>query len=439
VSSPEVPDAEAALGLGSFATSTPGIGGQLKTHASDFHVEEDSAPIREASGSGKYTLARVRARNWETHRLARKLAAQLGIDQREVYFTGTKDKRAVTEQNIALRASEDAVRGVTLGDVEIVDTWRVDRAPKLGEHEANTFHVRVRDLAVDPEEARERAERIRDEVLEQSGFPNFFGPQRFGSVRPVTHLVGREIVKGTIEGAVWTYIAYPSRADPPEVREEREAIFETRDVERAREALPKRFDHEHRMLDHLAENPGDAIGAFRTLPLNLARLFVSAYQSSVFNRALTARAQQGHPGRAEVGDVLVPIGEDGNPDKERFIPVTEANIDRCRQATRRRWGLTTGLLPGYEEGPCGGRQGEIEAEILSEEGVDQESFHVLDLPKLSQDGTRRPLWCPLEHLEVDDGEDEHGAYVSVSFSLPKGSYATCLLREFMKTDLEAYR
>lgn len=434
----DVPEPEAALGLGFFASPTPGIGGQLKVEAADFRVREDSAPVRETEGSGKYTLARIRARNWETHRLARKLAAQLHIDEREVYFTGTKDKRAVTEQNIAVRAPEAEVQAVNLGDVEILDTWRVDRAPKLGEHEANAFEVRVRDLAVDLDEARDRAETIRDELLELGGFPNFFGSQRFGSVRPVTHLVGRELVHGSLVDAVWTYIAYPSRSDPPEVRRDRERIFEERDVEAAREALPGRFDHEHRMLEHLAKPPGDAAGAIETLPLNLARLFVSAYQSYVFNCVLTRRALEGHPGRAELGDVIVPIDEDGNPDKDRPIPVLEANLDRCCEATRRGWGLPTGLLPGYEQGPADGLQGEIEEAVLSEEGLSRESFHVLEMPKLSQDGTRRPLWCPLEHLSVEASEDEHGPHVTLSFTLPKGSYATCLLREFMKTDLDAY-
>lgn len=435
----DVPPAEGDLGIGFYASQTPGIGGQIKTHAEDFRVEEDSAPVREARSGGKYTLARVRARNWETHRLARKLAAQLGIDERDVYFTGTKDKRAVTEQNIALRAPEGAVRDVSLGDVEVLDTWRVDRAPKLGEHEANTFHIRVRDLDVELAEARERAERIRAELAELGGFPNFFGPQRFGSVRPVTHLVGRELVQGDLLDAVWTYIAYPSRWDPPDVREERAIIFEQRDVERARASLPEHYDHEHRMLDHLAEDPDDAVGALHTLPLNLARLFVSAYQSYLFNEALTQRAGEGHPGRAQLGDVLVPIDPQGNPDKDRNVPVTAANEDRCQEATRRGWGLPTALLPGYDEGPAAGLQGDIEQAVLAEEGASLEDFHVLNLPKLSADGTRRPMWCPLDRCRVEAGTDEHGEHITVSFTLPKGSYATCVLREFMKASLDAYR
>lgn len=434
----EVPPAEAELGLGFFATETPGIGGEIKTHAEDFRVQEDSAPIGEADEAGKYTLARVRAKNWETHRLARVLASQLGIREQDVYFTGTKDKRAVTTQNLAIRASLEKVDQIDLGDVEILDTWRVDRAPKLGEHTGNTFHIRVRNFDLSLEEAEDRAVQIRDELLELGGFPNFFGPQRFGSVRPVTHRVGHELVRGNLEDAVWTYIAYPSEHDPPRIQRERKQIFEDRDPREASKLLPDRFDHEHRMLAHLTDNPKDATGAVETLPLNLARLFVSAYQSHLFNQALVRRARHGHPGRSLQGDLLVPIEEDGHPNKDRFIPVREANEQRCREASDRGWGLPTGFLPGYDPLSARGVQGEIEEAIMEEEELQPDDFQILSLPKLSADGTRRPLWCPLATLEVTAGTDSNGDHVSLSFTLPKGSYATCVLREFMKADLESY-
>lgn len=435
---PEVPEGERDLGLGFYSTRTRGIGGRLKVHPEDFQVAEDSAPAPRAQEEGKYTLARIRAKDWETHRLARQLARELGIRENDVYFTGTKDKRAVTVQNVTLRAPEEDVQAVSLGDVEILDTWRVDRAPKLGEHRGNDFRIRIREFDLSLDEAVDRAEGVRDEIVSAGGFPNFFGVQRFGSVRPVTHRVGRALVHGSFEEAVWTYIAYPSRRDPPEIRRERREIFQERDVDRAHRTLPQRFDHEHRMLDHLSKNPGDAVGAMETLPLNLARLFVSAYQSHLFNRALTERAALSSPVRAEPGDVLVPIDETGNPDKDRRIPVTGDNLSRCRKATRRGWGLPTGLLPGYDEGPAGGTQGEIESQILDAEAASLDDFRILDLPKLSADGTRRPLWCPLDSVSVEGGEDDHGPYVELAFDLPKGSYATCLLREFMKADLETY-
>lgn len=434
----DVTSLEDELGLGFYASTAPGIGGTLRKRPQDFEVHEDSAPIAKAHEQGKYTLARVRARNWETNHLMREIANRLGISQRAIFFTGTKDKRAVTVQNLAIAAPEEKVADLAIRDVEVLETYRVDRAPKLGEHSGNAFRIKIRELKAPLDEATARASAVRKALLEQGGFPNFFGPQRFGSVRPNTHLVGREIVHGRIADAVWTYIAYPGRDDPPDVRAQRETLMQTRDVQAAIEAIPTRFDYEHDLLEHLDANPDDHAGALKQLPLNLTRLFVGAYQGWLFNRALTRRAREHHPGRAVEGDLLHPVDDDGTPDDDRSIPVMSRNLDRCRWATRRGKGFPTAFLPGYEPATIDGLQARIEREILQEEGLRHDDFRVLELPKLSSSGTRRAMWCPLDTMETETGEDEVGAFVEVAFFLPKGSYATCVLRELMKTDLANY-
>ena len=55
-------------------------------------------------------------------------------------------------------------------------------------------------------------------------------------------------------------------------------------------------------------------------------------------------------------------------------------------------------------------------------------------------GTRRPYRVQLGSLELDSGFDEHGPYVRVAFDLPRGSYATVVLREIIGDDgVEAHR
>lgn len=435
---PDVHPLEAQLNMGFYATHEAGVSGRLRDEPEDFHVREDSAPIAKAHEDGKYTLARIQARNWETHRLMRELSHRLGIPERSIYFTGTKDKRAVTTQNLAIAAGEDNVRALDLKGVKILETYRVDRAPKLGEHTGNRFTVTIRHLDASPDDVRTRVEGIQETLLSHRGFPNFFGPQRFGSIRPITHLVGREIAKGDIERAVWTYIAYPTRFDPPNVREDREKLWETRDIEQAQAKIPKRFDYEHQMLRHLADNPGDHEGALTRLPLNMTRLFVAAYQSWMFNRILTRRAEEHPLWVALEGDILHPANEDGTPNPDRFIPVTSKNLERCQEATRQGKGFPTAGLLGFDTEQAQGLQGEIEAGVLDEEPVDADAFRILDLPKLSMSGTRRAMWCPLDQLEATVDEDDRGLHVTLDFFLPKGSYATCLLREFMKTDPARY-
>ena len=46
-------------------------------------------------------------------------------------------------------------------------------------------------------------------------------------------------------------------------------------------------------------------------------------------------------------------------------------------------------------------------------------------------GARRPLRVRVSNPEIDAGFDEHGPFVRTAFDLPKGAYATVLLREIV--------
>ena len=48
------------------------------------------------------------------------------------------------------------------------------------------------------------------------------------------------------------------------------------------------------------------------------------------------------------------------------------------------------------------------------------------------EGDRRPLRVPLRDPEVEGGIDEHGHYVRCAFELPKGAFATAVMREVIK-------
>ena len=433
-----VPESERALGLGLFATDTPGLGGRLRLVPEDFQVEEASRHVAQASDGGKYTLATVRARNWETHRMVRQIAGRLGISERRIFFAGTKDKRAVTVQNLAIAAPEEQVQALDLGDLEVLATRRVDRAPKVGELDGNHFTIRLREMDAPLDEALARAEQTAEQLLALGGFPNFFGPQRFGAVRPITHEVGRAIVQGDLAEAVWTYVAAPSEHDPATLARARQQVFRKRVANEALDTLPPGLDYERMLLRHLAEQPDDAAGALDQLPRTLGRLFVGAYQSLLFNRMLVRRAALGHPGVARVGDLLAPADAQGRPDVRTLVPVTDLNLERCIDATERGVGFTTGAIIGHARGFAHGDQGALERAVVEEEGVDLDGFRIPDAPWLASAGTRRALWCPLDALTVEGGRDEHGAFLELAFFLPKGSYATCVLREFMKADLPAY-
>jgi tRNA pseudouridine13 synthase len=77
---------------------------------------------------------------------------------------------------------------------------------------------------------------------------------------------------------------------------------------------------------------------------------------------------------------------------------------------------------------AGGVVGEIERKILDQESLELEDFKVTKMPKLGSHGLRRAIRFKVWDIEVKNTDDG----ILVEYSIPKGCYATAVLREIMK-------
>ena len=421
---------ERDLGIHGFLTSTPGVGGVLKASAEDFVVEEvpDDLP---SVPEGTYTIARIRVREWETNRLVRQLARSLHISRRRIGFAGTKDKRALTTQLVSFdRVSPDALKALRIKDVEVLDAFPSSRGLEIGDLVGNAFRIVVRDLRLPRSQAGEAVAATTAELDGYRGFPNFFGIQRFGSVRPVTHEVGRHLVRGEFREAVETYAANPIEGENPESFEVREALAASGDIQAALRDYPRTYTFEKALLSHLAVHPEDYVGALRILPLNLLIMFVHAYQSFLYNRILSERMRRGLPIHEPiVGDLVLPADRRGLPDRERAIDVSEDNLRRVAARCREGKAWVSAILFGSETPFADGEMGEIERGIVAAEGLRPADFIIPEIPRISSRGTRREILAPFRSLKAF--VDQQGLHVTVE--LTRGAYATCLLREYMKS------
>lgn len=420
---------ERSVGLERYLTTSPGIAGRLKSYPEDFIVDEVPLAFPPPNAAGKYTVAAIRARNWETNRLVQEIAYRLGVSRDSIFFAGTKDKRAVTTQYMSLRASEEAVKALDIRDVEILETRRVDRAPKIGELVGNRFQIRVRDALPG---ALENARATLSRLEQEGGFPNYFGIQRFGVIRPITHHVGRAILKGNLEEAVRLYVGNPVAAESDDAREARAFFEKTGDAAASIAHYPRHLSFERMMLEHLAERPNDYEGALFRLPANLRTMFVYAAQSLLFNRMIARRLAAGVGlNEPTVGDIVVAVDIDGRPEKERLHEVNERNLERVKKLAAEGGALVTGVVFGSDVPLAKGIMGEIERSVIEEAGYKASDFIVPHLPEVASYGTRRELLAPLGPVKLTQNED--GA-LELSFFLLKGTYATCLLREVMKSE-----
>ncbi len=420
---------ERDVGIEGYLTSTSGVGGILKATADDFVVEEMSSPPP-PSVDGPYTVATVRVRNWETNRLVRELARNLHISRQRIGFAGTKDKRAVTTQLFSFEnVPPERIQGLRLKDLEVLDAVRSDRPLEIGDLAGNRFRIVVHNLAVPSETASARVDETARQIRIFGGFSNFFGVQRFGSVRPITHVVGRHIVRGEFREAVEAYVANPIEGEDAESYGVRAALRDTGDVQAALRTYPRSYGFEKAILNHLATRPDDFVGALRQLPFNLLMMFVHGYQSYLFNRILSERMRRGLPVHEPVaGDVVLPADKAGLPDRDRTIDVTCDNLERVAGRCRDGKAWVSAVLYGSESEFAGGEPGQIEKQIVAAEGLRPEDFIIPDIPRLSSRGTRREILAPFRNLEVA----VIGSDLNVNVEITRGAYATCLLREFTK-------
>jgi len=425
---------ESDLGLELFYTQDiPGIGGKLRKTPEDFVVDEISV-LPPPSPDGKFVIARVWHRNWEMNRLIRRLSSNLKVGRARVGFAGTKDGRAVAAQLMSFNAPIEDVKALSIPDVRIIEAYTARRMVEIGDLIGNTFVIKVSDVEsqVDIEAT---CEAVRGRLNALGGFPNFFGTQRFGSVRPITHLIGKDLIRGDFEGAVMRYVANPMEEEDSEANQARRTLQDTRDFEQALKEFPRKLTFERTMIGHLNDKPGDYLGALRTIPRNLLMMFVHAYQSFLFNRILCERIRRDIPiNRPVVGDLILPLNKLSLPDHDNPIPVTKDNLEKAVRNSVERKAFVSGMLYGTESRFPEGPMGEIERDIIEKENIKHMDFQIVGLREASSKGTRREILATYKDLRVGF---EEGAAV-FNFSLNKGCYATAFLREFMKADISHY-
>ena len=449
---------ERAVGIDYYVSDADGIGGRLRERPEDFRVTEleafDPEPLGVDTGSYPELVVRVTLRNWDTNDFARRVSDALGISRERVSWAGTKDKRAVTTQLFTIRGVDpDALPEIR--GVEIEPLGRAGRGLEFGDLAGNAFEIRVADAVADTAADRSgaAADRVDAVVADLRAFaggdpddgdapvgvPNYFGQQRFGSYRPITHEVGLEVVRGNWEDAVLAYAGSSSEREPAETRTARERVEAvaagSRDWQQALDAMPGYLNYEramlHELVDRDADEPADFRAALETMPSNLQQLVVNAAQSYVFNRVLSERLARGLPfDRPAAGDVVCFTDSDAPadltvPDTDRLQRVDADRVDTVTRHCERGRAFVTAPLVGTETELGDGEPGEIEREVLSDVGIGPGDF---DLPgEFHSTGTRRAV---LVRTELGIERDP----LRFSFALPKGSYATVVLREYLKVD-----
>lgn len=430
----ESPEFEKRIGIWFYFTRTEGIGGVIKTIPADFFVREITN--RKESEEGKYLIAELTKENWDTHGVIREISRRLRVSRNRIGFAGTKDKSAVTTQKISIwDTDEKELERVKIADVSLKIIGRSNKAVYLGDLYGNEFEIVIRGIEGIKEAIKDKIDAITTEIENAGGIPNFFGSQRFGISRPITHVVGKHLIQGELREAVMSYISDIFPGESEEAKQAR-MLCKAGELKESLKIMPLRY--ERAMLNELVKSDNEAnfLSAFSVLPKNLQKLFVHAYQAYLFNLVLSHRMKRNLPfNEALAGDVVCFHNEFGFADADKVERVTEDKMAGMNRLIKRGRAFVTASISGYETEFADGVEGEIERKVLEEEAIELTDFHIEKIPEISSKGIRRPVLVPvkLSKEEISDDELNPGLFkVTLHFFLPKGSYATVLLREYMK-------
>ena len=405
-----IPQIDSRAGIDCYCTSFAGTGGSIKQESEGFRVSElvdESLDIsRSYDESHRYPLYVLEKQDIDSNHALFEIERELHMRFRVM---GIKDAKAVTTQYAGMervmrnppaelksRHTRLTLKGFTKHPLE-------KRFLVGNKFEIKIYNVRSSDLS--------------SFVPQITKVGNFYGLQRFGSERLVTHLVGREIIKRNFIQAVELLLSYTTEFDTQMSREIRNRCADPRNYRQVLKMLPRGMDIERQVLLALVAGR-NAIAALRAVPIMIRRLFVQAYQAYIFNRCLSRAVMRGE-------ELLQP--QTGDLCFEMEGPVTFGRIVKYNPNSK------TKLVPairmaGYTFQPGKGRFENITRAILQEEEVTPKDFYIKEMQELSHQGGFRqaPLWCTDFWYERDP--------LKVSFKLPKGSYATTLLREIIKPD-----
>lgn len=439
------------VGINVYSTTQiEGIGGIYKNSYKDFIVKEITSEgkileIKEdipnyhsfEDSHNYYTTFNLIKINRDTFEIVRLLSRTLSIPIEVIYYSGLKDKHALTVQKFSIKGNYiNELKKFRYKDVFIRNITPTKKPVKIGSNWGNNFTITLRNINPRQNLLLEIQEIIT--TLQKKGFPNYYGLQRFGTFRPNSHLVGKYILEEKFREAFEEIVINTYSTEDDKAQNIRKKLGKTLDYEKMLEKFPISLNYERILIKSIIEYPDDYEKAVKKLPPYLIKLLISSFQSYIFNKLISLRIKKGFSlFQSEKGDVISILeDEGGHLTNVRYIfgGAYDKYLKEAISLNRARIVIP---LIGYdtkmEEFPL---MNELLREILIEEGITRKIFENSMLVNFDFKGTFRSMIVkPIGLKLLEFGRDsvfKKKYKLKLEFSLKKGSYATMLLRELMK-------
>jgi tRNA pseudouridine13 synthase len=382
---------------------------KLKQQPEDFQVEE--VPSVQPGSGGSFAFYRLQKRGWTTPDAIAAIRHRWKIDFRRVSFGGLKDRHAHTVQYFTIR--DGPPKDLEQGTFAVAYLGRLAHAYSSQHVRANGFTVLLRSLT-EPQVAR--SVRAIAEVG-SVGVPNYFDDQRFGSVGDGSSFVAREMVLGNFERALQLALTAPYEHDRAEGKHEKSILLAKWGNWLAFRA-ELRPGHARDIVEYLIHRPTDFRGACARLQPELQGLYLSAWQSHLWNRMLArwltdrvATDQLMHI-RLKTDDVVMP---------RSMPPAVQSDWDALAlpfPSARLKFDATAPWAS-------------VVAAVMAEEGIPLDQMRIKGMHKPFFSKGERAGKVAVSNLCWSDGDDELNPgrrKLELRFELPRGCYATMLVK-----------
>jgi tRNA pseudouridine13 synthase len=382
---------------------------KLKCVPEDFQVEELTEFECSAKG-GAFAVYKLTKRSLGTPEAIDAVVQRWKIQRHAVSYGGLKDRHAVTQQYVTIQKGPR--RDLEQSSFSLVYQGQTARAFGPPDIAGNRFHIVIRDL---PKHAADHLVGLKESLLVDR-IPNYFDDQRFGSLGSSQEFIAQPWCAGDYERALWLAIAEPNVHDRPGDKDEKRILREDwGNWESCKSRLPK--STRRSIITYLCDHPTNFKQAFALIRVDLRGLYLSAYQSFLWNHLLAAKIRQvckdENLFNVDLAALKVPFF--GALTAEEQMRLTDVKLPLPSARLELEPGPTLDL---YEEmlGKLGTALREIRVKYP------RDSFF--------SKGDRPALIVPhsLSMSIADDDRYSRRHKVILDFELPRGSYATILLK-----------
>lgn len=388
-----IPKIDSQIGISVYSTKFNGIGGRIRDEAEDFKVDEviSAKSLKSITSQDGYAVYKLKKRKIDTNHALSDIFRKTGIRLKAL---GLKDASAVTEQFVCSDGKNKSIENFASEKYSLEKIGYVKKPLSKKDMIGNHFSIKISDCIAGL-----------SDFAEYHKILNFYGYQRFGSKRPVTHLIGKALLQRNFKNAVSLILSFTSPYDSKENTEIREKLTDPSNYKTYLEQVPPQMDVERIVLEEMILHD-DAQKAIHAVPLPLRRFYVQAYQSFLFNHALSAAFADGENlFEAQEGDVCY--------DSHGIIGKYVKGLDQYL------------ALPfvGYSYYKKTRFDFQI-SKILQAEEITPKDFFIKEMQEISSEGGFRQAAIQCTDYSSKD--------TTVKFTLSRGSFATIVLREIMK-------